>query len=427
MANTADILHRIAARLGLEVTELRPYSDAMLEICETALDGGGCVELMTFGTVCPTPDGLHFRAHASLLPLAIQTHAAELPIDSRATSLSRDALIDALAARRNIPRHSAQVFLHACFDVVKSLLREGHDIALPGIGRWTPILGEDGILAGMDLSALRPEESLFEMTEGTAAHSDTRHFIPAIALNPYHPRDRTPVDIGAIVTELRRVLGIEPVTVHGIESVTARGGAEHAMAVQTPAVTALEDPAYSADTLTMDEVHRLELEIKAERDWDPEAAADTHTDDAEDLALAEAADDAEDLALVEAADDAEDLALVEAADDAEDPTAGDAMPDVWTGVSDPDILDEPDAPADPVPDATDPLSDTDVFHRNRDQLYHPPEETGRRPLLVTAAILTFCVLVIIIYMLLDQSEPRELPGSDPIGQLVIRPMRADAP
>ncbi|MDX9758290.1 MAG: hypothetical protein RBU27_03935, partial [Bacteroidota bacterium] len=67
----------------------------------------------------------------------------------------------------------------------------------------------------------------------------------------------------------------------------------------------------------------------------------------------------------------------------------------------------------------DPLSDDAVFHRNRDQLYHPPAESGRRSLLVTAAILTFCVVLIILYMLLDTTEPRALPGSEPVGRVEV--------
>jgi len=67
MANAADILHRIAARLGIDPRELQPYMDNMLEICASALDRGDCVELMTFGTVCPAADSDAFQPHPSLL------------------------------------------------------------------------------------------------------------------------------------------------------------------------------------------------------------------------------------------------------------------------------------------------------------------------------------------------------------------------
>ncbi|MFA6233414.1 MAG: hypothetical protein WC824_04395 [Bacteroidota bacterium] len=68
MANASDILHRTALRLGLDPVELQPYMDAMLAICAEALDHGECVELMTFGTLCPASDGDAFRPHASLFP-----------------------------------------------------------------------------------------------------------------------------------------------------------------------------------------------------------------------------------------------------------------------------------------------------------------------------------------------------------------------
>jgi hypothetical protein len=68
MANASDILQRTASRLGIDPRELQSYMEAMLDICATALDQGDCVELMTFGTVCPTADGDAFRPHPSLLP-----------------------------------------------------------------------------------------------------------------------------------------------------------------------------------------------------------------------------------------------------------------------------------------------------------------------------------------------------------------------
>ena len=75
-----------------------------------------------------------------------------------------------------------------------------------------------------------------------------------------------------------------------------------------------------------------------------------------------------------------------------------------------------DIPIPLEPDADrDPLSDEAVFHRNRDQLFHPPEEPSKRPLILTAVILTICILIIIVYMLLDRTEPRELPGTAPVG------------
>ena len=68
MADSDDILRLTASRLGLPETELASYMDAMLFLCAEALDEGECVELMTFGTLCPASDEKAFRPHASLFP-----------------------------------------------------------------------------------------------------------------------------------------------------------------------------------------------------------------------------------------------------------------------------------------------------------------------------------------------------------------------
>ncbi len=73
MANATDILHRTAARLGFDPQELQPYMDAMLDLCATTLDSGECIELMTFGTLCPTSDSDAFIPHSSLFPPTQET------------------------------------------------------------------------------------------------------------------------------------------------------------------------------------------------------------------------------------------------------------------------------------------------------------------------------------------------------------------
>lgn len=70
MAGSDDILQRVASRLGIRAEELVPYMDAMLAICGDALRDGECVELMTFGTLCPAPERDAFQAHPSLLAAA---------------------------------------------------------------------------------------------------------------------------------------------------------------------------------------------------------------------------------------------------------------------------------------------------------------------------------------------------------------------
>lgn len=256
--------------------------------------------------------------------------------------MTRDELIDALAERAGVPRHSAQVFLHACFDVTKSLLRNGELVSLPGIGSWSPQRTADGTLVAVSYAASHPATSpaafaleAFALHE-TAALADARHFIPAAALQAGSPVERIPVDLAEIVADVRRSFGL-------IEA----GG-------QTSSVEeATRDDASASAALPS---HEAAAEIPAVPVLSP--SPDLEADEEE--------------ALLEMEMEAEGY-------------------------------------------QTDPLSDDAVFHRNRDQLYHPPDEPGRRKLLITAGILTFCVLVIIVYLLLDQGEPRELPGSAPVG------------
>lgn len=47
--------------------------DALLELSSDSLDRGECIELMTFGTLCPLSDDEAFRPHPSLFPPAQET------------------------------------------------------------------------------------------------------------------------------------------------------------------------------------------------------------------------------------------------------------------------------------------------------------------------------------------------------------------
>jgi hypothetical protein len=257
------------------------------------------------------------------------------------TTMTRDMLIDTLATRIDAPRHSAQVFLHACFDVVKSLLRSGEEVQLPGIGHWTPRRSPDGTLTAVACTACVPSMASTEAAQEHPGGFDALHFIPVDALLQRSAAVPEPVDVASVVAEVRRLLG---------------GGGE-TEAHDTFATVVLEE----------------------ER---PEDSTVAVTDDAD----APASDD---ISLLDESD--------EPLQDATDLSAED------------EALLEPDV------EEADPLSDEEVFHRNRDQLYHPPDEPGRKTLLIAAAILTFCVLVIVVYLLLDQSEPRDLPGRPAIG------------
>lgn len=406
MANSADILHRLAARLGLEITELRHYVDAMNLICRDMLDRGEGIELMTFGALSPTADGLLFRPHPSLLPSDRDATETGLPRESDRATMTREMLIDALSAQRDVPRHSAQVFLHACFDVVKTLLREGQAVSLPGIGRWTPLLDPDGTLRAVEVRPLHGEETLAEMSVAMPTAIDARHFIPAIALQPHFPPARLPVDVGGIVTEWRRMRGLDAdVPDPGdVTTVDSDMGHPAQLDADTGQLTAGDSDMGHLTSADFDA-----LDFDTVEDNTDDIADDDHVLDAVIIGDDSIGDDVE----------MEESGLGAVDRDAGDRDAGDrdaSDGNLSVGVSGLDIHDESGPAAVP---ARDPLSDDAVFHRNRDQLYHPPEESGQRTLRITAAILTICVLLIILYMLLDQSEPRTLPGSAPVGQAVM--------
>ena len=199
------------------------------------------------------------------------------------------------------------------------------------------------------------------------ALADARHYIPAEALQVDRPVERVPVNIAEIVAEVRRSYGL----IEADEDILS-SAVTQTEDVSSPAPPAPPSPDAHADLPSAPVFSPIPVV-----DADETEADETESDEAEsDEAEADEAEADEEEALLETEMEAEGY-------------------------------------------QTDPLSDDEVFHRNRDQLYHPPDEPGRRTLLITAGILTFCVLVIIVYLLLDQSEPRELPGSAPVGNRAV--------
>ncbi len=309
--------------------------------------------------------------------------------------MTREQLIQALADRVDVPAHSAQVFLHACFDIIKSQLRDGESVVLPLLGKWTPIRDSEGALNGVGYAALADESGRNgEVLHGPASSIDARHFIPAAALDSRNGGMRTPVDIASIVREVRTAFSPEPET----------PPAEGANSVASPVPDAASDTA-SSETARMEDF--------------PVTAPMTAS------TVIEESGSEEDI-LLEAEIEAEQYAgellseeyAGEATDDADHALTAE---DYSLALADPSDIadDEPlygEAPGEVEEEAPDPLADDEVFNRNRDQLYNPPAETSKRPLLITAAILTLCVLIIIVYILLDHSAPRDLPGSEPVGQ-----------
>lgn len=209
------------------------------------------------------------------------------------------------------------------------------------------------------------------------ALADARHYIPAEALDVDRPIERVPVNIAEIVAEVRRSFGL--IEAEDDSPSSAVTSTEEAFASVPSARPSLDAPADLPSAPAFSPLPEAEVE---EAEVEEAEADEPEIDDAE---VDEAG--AHEAGAHEAGADEEE-ALLETEMEAE-------------GYQ------------------TDPLSDDEVFHRNRDQLYHPPDEPGRRTLLITAGILTFCVLVIIVYLLLDQSEPRELPGSAPVGNRAV--------
>ncbi|MBE0644590.1 MAG: HU family DNA-binding protein [Bacteroidetes bacterium] len=334
--------------------------------------------------------------------------------------MTRDDLIQALADRIDVPSHSAQVFLHACFDIVKSLLREGEEITLPELGRWLPMRSTEGILTGVRYAALVPAgtDSPIEVLHGLASSIDARHFIPVQALDITGVNQRSPVDVATLVAEVSQQFAprLAAETTSGNEAVLDRDTTPDALPPTPPVIDTAADhtgmqPISEADLL-------LEAEMEAEGyavEADARLLEEDYPEDAQDVVEEDYPEDAQDVVEEDYPEDAQDAVEEDYPEDAQDAVEEDYPEDAQQFIGDDPILAQ-----DAIPDV-DPLSDEEVFHRNRDQLYNPPDEPSKRPLLITAAVLTLCVLVIIVYILLDHSAPRELPGSAPVG---LRSMHA---
>ncbi len=334
--------------------------------------------------------------------------------------MKREELIQALAARMDVSPTSAQVFLHACFDIVKSRLQAGEEVTLPNIGTWTPTNESGGKLASVRYAAFVPvnaevpESEAFptDLMDGPASSIDTRHFIPASALNGKELKLPAIIDVATLVAEVRA--SFAPA------SPDADSVVESDSLSDTPTIENT-DLVGEADTIEA-AVRADEVDIADDPEWVEEAEL---VEEAEPLADgAVEVDNTVEINRPEEADflSEEDL-LLEAEMEAEGYESLEAQTDQAVIEEDDSINEGEDSVS---AEQQDPLSDDEVFNRNRDQLYHPPKEPSNRPLVITAAALTFCVLVIIIYLLLDRNEPRELPGSEAIGCLVVVPGRSSS-
>ncbi|MFA6233415.1 MAG: HU family DNA-binding protein [Bacteroidota bacterium] len=336
--------------------------------------------------------------------------------------MTREELIQALAARIDVPPHNAQVFLHACFDIVKSLLRAGEDVTLQDLGHWTAGLKSGGILTSVKYSASVSgiAEGTEEVLLGPASSIDAMHFIPAAALEIAHTAQRASFDIAALVAEVRESLSPSVI----VRSTIDERAAEKGVPENSESEPMLEQPVLEQPMLEQPMLEQPMLEqpmLEQPMLEQPVLEQPMHEQPMLEQPVLEQPmlkqTMLEQPMLKQTVPDSDEDRLLEAEMEAEGYEIQAPHSQAETGMS---FGDESDIALAAFRNASDkdPLSDDEVFHRNRNQLYHPPEKPGNRPLLITAAILTFCVLVIIVYMLLDHNEPRELPGSAPVGVLL---------
>lgn len=239
--------------------------------------------------------------------------------------MTRRELIEQLAARLQVPDHSAQVFLHAFFDVSKSMLRSGETVMLGSLGTWVPEHDEDGTMLSVQYTPSSQHAHAAtgeEIVSGPASSIDARHFIPAAALALARSADRPAVDVEDIVAEVQREFGEE-------REGTERSGEEREGAGRNDC-DAVDEEYPSEDEYSVEDEYPVEEEYPVEDEF-----------------------------------------LVEDDEQVEDDEA---------------------------------VEDDAVFHRNRDQLYHPPDERSNRTLLFVALGLTVVVLIIILSLLFGSDE-----------------------
>jgi hypothetical protein len=277
----------------------------------------------------------------------------------------REQLILELSLRLGVPKHSAQVFLHAFFDSAKAALRTGDPLRLGGIGTWTPTIHADGTLNSIDFV---PSAGTFAGDDVPASgpHSsiDTIHFIPAEALEAdASSTAATMIDVAELVEEVQSQF----------RSSNGQGNRE-ASAIPLP-------PPPPDDEIPGDE------EFSYEED---DGFADNGMEGDEEIAYENEEyvhDQGIDTELTE-----EQERSGENADDEE----------IEDDEGNKEIEDDEEAEQDP--------DDDEVFYRNRDQLYNPPEERSSRRLLLIALTLTVIVVTILLFMFFGKEERPAVPG-----------------
>jgi len=339
--------------------------------------------------------------------------------------VNRDELIQALSQELETSEHSCSVFLHAFFDSVKTHLRKGEAVDLEALGSWKPVMaGNTGRLEDVRYVPATGQSAAQDgAVHGPASSIDALHFIPAEALES-NGGSNAPIDVGVLVGEVNRLFSKEDdVFENDAEPQEERVSGRHDMEI--PSVPEFQE-VLREDTLPPPAWSEEAALLRDEEELDPSEIDDTLVEGDDD----ETDDSVPDMMALEDIPDPE--------DDEDDPSAAEALEDdVETefeavedeyaetddAVSDVDIddtaeigdaseADEADYPANEE-DSTgeDALDDSEVFYRNRDQLYNPPKEAGNKNLLITAIVLTVGVIAIILFLVFGGNDESPLPAS----------------
>ncbi len=329
--------------------------------------------------------------------------------------MTRDELVTVLAGRLDAPIHSTRVFLHAFFDVAKSMLRNGESVEIGNLGVWEPEISENG-----ELVAVRYLQPI-KTAKGVGVWSyGQRYILPPQELHVPLFTDLDMVDIAEIVSE-----------------VTARAGWSDEPTVRNPRqgptqdadipVLIPEEPEFSAPAEWENDPSLSELleEMQAEAGkevelaFEPSETAPEQESDIEDFFDDHPAGAPPDETTV----DPRGYPVSDAPPQSER-SASDllSVQEMHTGQPLPVLKDSQAVPEKGVAEEREheDFEDDDSFFRNRDQLYNPPENKSNRSLALVAIVLTAILIAIILYYILTDDPVHELPGVDaPTGALLL--------
>lgn len=340
--------------------------------------------------------------------------------------MKREDLIRELSRQLDTPEHSCSVFLHAFFDVVKSMLRNGETVHLPHLGIWTPSMEPvSGKLTSVSFtSSSQTSTGEDHAVHGPASSIDSLHFIPADALET-NGSETAPIDVSIIVGEVNRLFQSEDEAENGeldvdvpirqrtrdLDIPTVPEFQEVLHEDDSPPPTWSEETAILRDEEELDPTQINDIPVSGDHDGPDDDVPDMlDLDDIPDPDPDETAQ-----AGIEADEDVlyDDPRAADANDESGCDDESDAHDERYSGD---DTIEESNAGEmkDDEQPGEDALDDAEVFYRNRDQLYNPPEERGSRGLLITAIVLTVCVLAIILFLVFSgkDEDPLRKSGRD---------------